>query len=113
MDGYNYNMSCNSNILNSFIQQTYGSVENATKLDLEANKREKVEKEAAEAREKAAISQMCKPINLIESMKLPTKLKSKELNSVTESHKNYKNYDHSLERNRSSGLGLISLSNEE
>ena len=102
-----------NNILNSFIQQTYGSGQNAIQADKDADKREQMEKEAAEFRMKAAISQLCKPINLSKTLNVPTKLKDGELNSKTESYLNYKNYDHSLEKNRSSDLGLISLSNEE
>ena len=106
-------MAANSNILGSFIQQTYGSVENAHAQDKKADGKEDNETELDKEVQKFAIKQISKPISLIESMGLPTRLKAKELDQKTEVHPNLKNYDHSLDVNRSSGLGLISLSNEE
>lgn len=100
-----------NNILHSFIKQTYGSVENAIQQSQEADKREALEKEFADIREKKAIAQMCTPIDLSKHFPVPTRLSKNELNKKTEVHPNFKNYDHNLETNRSSKLGLISLEN--
>lgn len=96
-------------ILNAFLQQTYGSLEKAREADkladLNPNSQgnEKIEFEQDQKLRQEMASRMTKkPIS--QSMLIPSKLKDGELNQKTESHPQFKNYDHSLEMDRKSSL---------
>lgn len=109
-----------NNILQSFINQTYGSLENAKKIDALAdlnpnaytdhnigdpNISKKIDEEAQKMAMKGRFTN--KPIK--DSMNIPTKLNDGEINQQTQSHQNFKNYDHSLEIHRGQKLGLIKI----
>lgn len=96
-------------ILNAFLQQTYGSLEKAREADkladlnpnakgnehMEFEQNQKLRQEMASKMTKKPISQ---------SMSIPSKLKDGELNQKTDAHPQFKNYDHSLEMDRKSSL---------
>lgn len=107
-----------SNILDAFIKQTYGSLEKALEADKAAELNpnsignEHLEFEANQKfRQELASKMTTKPIS--QSMQIPTQLKDGELDNKTISHKNFKNYDHSLEEHRSAKLGLIKIKEEK
>jgi len=104
-----------SNILDSFIKQTYGSLEKALEADKQADLNpnswgnEELLKVANDEAQKKAIQGRFgnKPIK--ESMAIPSKLKDGEIDQKTQSHPNFKNYKHDLEMSRSQKLGLIRI----
>ena len=112
-----------SNILDAFIKQTYGSIEKAKESDKladinpNANQNDNdlgkhMEFEADQKfRQELASKMTNKPIS--QSMSIPTRLKDGELDNQTISHKNFKNYDHSLEEHRGHKLGLIKIKEEK
>ena len=102
-----------SDILKAFIDQSYGSIEKAKEADRQAKLREKAEKELAKELMAKYVPQLYSNQSLAKAICAPTQLKEGELNSKTEAHPNFKNYDHSLEVCRSSKLGLIKLKEEE
>ena len=107
-----------TNILDAFIKQTYGSLEKAQEADKMADlnpystDNEHMEFEADQKfRQELASKMTNKPIN--QSMSIPTRLKDGELDNKPTTHKNFKNYDHSLEEHRSAKLGLIKIKEEK
>lgn len=94
-----------NSIQKEFIEQTYGSLEKAREADrladLNPNSKgnEKLELEQdGKIRQEMASRMIKKPIS--QSMLIPSKLKDGEINQKTESHPQFKNYDHSLELDR-------------
>ena len=107
-----------SKMLDAFIKQTYGSLEKVLEADKAAELNpylignEHLEFEADQKfRQELASKMTNKPIS--QSMSIPTQLKDGELDNKPISHKNFKNYDHSLEEHRSAKLGLIKIKEEK
>jgi len=111
-----------NDILSAFINQTYGSIDNARKIDELAdlnpnaytNIQEQIgnpeiEKKANDEAQKEAIKGHFQNKPIKESMHIPTKIKDDSINNETQPHNNFKNYNHSLETSRSNKLGLIVL----
>jgi hypothetical protein len=98
-----------NSILNAFLQQTYGSLEKAREADKLAdlnpnskgNKHMEFEQDH-KLRQEMASKLAKKPIS--QSMSIPSRLNAGDLNQKTESHPQFKNYDHSLEMDRKSSL---------
>lgn len=86
-----------NNILNAFIQQTYGSKEKAMEADKQADQREANEKALAKDLNKKAIEQISRNQNISSAMNIPSQLKEGQLNQKTIPHPQMANYDHSLE----------------
>jgi len=85
-------------MLDAFIQQTYGSYENANKADEIAKEREQAIADLKVSIEKKAIEQLMKTPEVRSAMAIPTRLKDGQLDYKTEVHPNFKNYDHSCEK---------------
>lgn len=114
-----------SNILNPFINQTYGSLEKAREADKLADQNPNaqpehdedfidtnpinVQKETEDEFQKQLIAKHFKNSTIKESMNIPTKIQDNSINNKTEVHSNFKNYDHSLEQHRGHKLGLIKI----
>lgn len=111
-----------SDILNAFIQQTYGSLEKAKEADHLADLNPNAQPEHDEnfvdtalpndienEFQKQLIAKHFKNIPIKDSMNIPTQLKDETLNQKTEAHPSLKNYDHSLEQHRGHKLGLIKI----
>jgi hypothetical protein len=112
----------NNDVLSAFINQTYGSIDNARKADELAdlnpnaytNIQEQIgnpeiKKKADNEAQKKAIKGHFQNKPIKESMHIPTKIKDDSINNETHPHNNLKNYNHSLETSRSNKLGLILL----
>ena len=114
-----------NDILQSFIEQTYGSLDKARQADKLADLNphaqpehdhyfddrgnQELEKKANEEAQKQAMKGHFENKPIKESMFIPTKLQNESLNQKTQPHDNFKNYDHQLEINRAQKLGLIRL----
>jgi len=119
-------MSTNHNkVMDAFIKQTYGSMENAQTQDKIADKNpnakpehddhfedkgnQNLEKEADDKLKTQLGARILMNQPISDSMNIPSKLKENSLNQTTQTHPNFKNYDHSLEEHRGHKLGLIRL----
>jgi hypothetical protein len=88
-----------SNVLNAFIKQTYGSLENANKQSLNTDKREELLKKLEEERFTKALEIISRDQSIANYINIPTKLNPDQLNQKTIPHTEI-NYDHSLTMDR-------------
>lgn len=99
-----------SKMMDAFIQQTYGSAEKMQEamkqadLNPYAKGNEHLAKDIDDKFQKELLSKHFLNEPIKESMSIPSKLNDSELNQKTEVHPNFKNYDHSLEKERKIGL---------
>lgn len=99
-------------ILDYFIAQTYGSIEDAHEADRQADLNEDKEQQIAQHNWDKAMQHLAdakKPIST--HLYIPTAIKEGELDQTTESHSNFSSYDHSLEqvRNKKAGLTIMKI----
>lgn len=121
-------MNDKNNILDAFLQQTYGSLDNARKADQLADKNphaqqefdprfdekpKNLEKELNDAFQQELIAKHFKNSPIKESMSIPTNIQDGTIDNKPNIHPQFKNYDHSLEQHRGHKLGLIKLHIEE
>jgi len=92
-----------NNVLQAFINQTYGSTEKMKEAYVEATNREKLLKDWDNERLQQAASIMSRDQSISNHTNIPTQLKPDQLNEKTVSHPNM-NYDHSLTLDRKSIL---------
>jgi len=111
-----------SKMLDSFIQQTYGSLEKARESDKQADLNPnayvnaiegignpELAKMADDEAQKEAMKGHFGNPSIKDSMSIPTKLKDGSIDQKTDSHANFKGYKHDLETSRSQKLGLIRI----
>ena len=89
-----------SKMLDAFIQQTYGSAEQAHAADKKANEKELAAKELAKDFHKRAVLEMYKDQSIAAHMAIPAKLKPEDLKETPKPHPQFASYDHSLEVDR-------------
>ena len=92
-----------NNLLQAFINQTYGSISKAQEADGKANNREKLLNDFDQERMSKAMLQMASDQSISSKVSIPTKLKEGELNQKIIPHPNMQ-YDHSLTMDRKSAL---------
>ena len=92
-----------NNVLQAFIQQTYGSIEKAQEADNKANQREQLLKNWSNDRIQEAGKIMSRDQSISNHINIPTKLKNGELDQKIIPHKNML-YDHSDTMDRKSQL---------
>lgn len=84
-----------NNVLNAFIQQTYGSLQNANQESVKADQRETILKKQEEERLTKALEIISRDQSIANYITIPTQLKPNQLNQKTVPHPKM-NYDHSL-----------------
>ena len=84
-----------NNVLNAFIQQTYGSLQNANQESINTNQREELLKKQEEERLTKALEIISRDQSIANYITIPTQLKPTQLNQKTVPHPKM-NHDHSL-----------------
>jgi hypothetical protein len=84
-----------NNVLNAFIQQTYGSLENANQQSMNSDKREELLKKLEEERLTKALKIISRDQSISKYINIPTQLKPDQLSQKTIPHPKM-NHDHSL-----------------
>jgi len=92
-----------NNVLQAFINQTYGSTKEAKEIDTKIDNREKLLKDWDNERLQQAATIMSRDQSISNHTNVPTQLKPDQLNQKTVPHPNM-NYDHSLTLDRKSML---------
>lgn len=93
-----------SPMLDAFVNSAYGGWENIQKAHEDANKKRAELSEAQKIAHLQAIEQIMAENIISESMDIQSVLEKGSLNEITVPHPQFKNYDHSLEKDRTQML---------